>query len=81
MNLELDDTIQKTRQNIEAAILYELGMLYAPDEIGNVTVSFDGPALGREPGRKLSVQVQLTVNDPKRAGVPQHKPSTLWVMR
>ena len=83
MDHDLQDTIEKTRRNIEAAILFELGMLYAPDDIGAVTVAFDGPVLERDKPRKLSVQVQLTVSDPlaPRAGVRQQKPSALWVMR
>lgn len=83
MNTDLEDTIEKARQNIQAAILFELGMLYAPDEIGSVDVAFDGPVLGEGGRRQLSVQVQLVVSDPRapRQGVPQQKPSTLWVMR
>ena len=83
MNPEIEDTIETARQNIQAAILFELGMLYAPDEIGEVNVAFDGPVLGQDARRTLSVQVQLTVSDPRapRAGVSQQKPSLLWVMR
>lgn len=83
MNADLDATIEKTRRNIEAAVLFELGMLYAPDDIGAVNVAFDGLALGQGPRRRLSVQVQLTVRDQAApaATVPQQKPNTLWVMR
>jgi hypothetical protein len=55
--------LELARLNIQANVMFDLGLLYAPDDIEGVTVALKALPLYRASRRKLRVRVIVEVSE------------------